>query len=396
MSLAMVVPRPGASRIPVLAAASFATATQSFVFAGLLGEMATDLDVSVAAAGQLGTAYALAFGLSAPVVAAALARFDRRQVMVGSLLLLAVLNMLIVAVTAFPALVGLRVAAGIASAGVIPAATAAAVALSPPEQRGRAVALIVGGTTAAFLLGIPLGSVVGDVVGWRGCFAFAAVVALCAAAAIRGFVPRVAGDAGGAAGGIAALRIAGVVPMLALNLAAFTAVFAIAAYIGPVTNAVSGLTGSGVAIMQALVGAASIAGLPLGARLADRGLGRVAALLPAGALAANLLQAALLAGLALGTAFALPLQAVAVVVSAGSLFALAPVITARLAALAPDARGFVLACNASAIFLGQAGGAALGGLGIGMMGLAGAGLAGALVGVPALWLARGLVRPAAP
>jgi NAD(P)-dependent dehydrogenase (short-subunit alcohol dehydrogenase family) len=82
-----------------------------------------------------------------------------------------------------------------------------------------------------------------------------------AAGAIRVFVPRVAGDAGGAAGGVAALRIPGVAPMLALNLAAFTAVFSIAAYIGPVTNAVSGLTGSGVAVMQALVGVASIAGL---------------------------------------------------------------------------------------------------------------------------------------
>ena len=108
--------RAGASRIPVLAAASFATATQSFVFAGLLAELAADLDVTVAAAGQLGTAYALAFGVSAPLVAAALARVDRRRVMVGALLVLALLNLLIVAVTAFPALVGQRVAAGIASA----------------------------------------------------------------------------------------------------------------------------------------------------------------------------------------------------------------------------------------------------------------------------------------
>jgi predicted MFS family arabinose efflux permease len=63
--------------------------------------------------------------------------------------------------------------------------------------------------------------------------------------------------------------------------------------------------------------------------------------------------------------------------------------------LAPQARGFVLACNASAIFLGQAGGAALGGIGIAALGLGGAGIAGALAGLPALWLARGLSRPPA-
>lgn len=390
MSLAMTLPR--ASRLPILAAASFATATQSFVFAGLLAEMAADLRVSVAAAGQIGTVYALAFGLSAPVVAAILARRDRREVMVTALVLLAAINLLIVAVADYPALVGLRIAAGVASAAVVPAATASAVALAPPEHRGRAVAVVIGGTTLAFLLGIPAGSVIGDLVGWRGCFAFAAVIALAAAVAIRSTIPSVAGDAGGAAGGVAALRIPGVVPMLVLNLATFSAVFAVAAYIGPITNEVSGLTGSGVAIMQALVGVASIGGLPLGAWLADRGRFGLAALLPIGALAGNLLQAALLSGFAAGSAAAMPLQAAAVLASAGSLFALGPVVTARLAVLAPEARGFILACNASAIFLGQAGGAALGGAGIALGGLAGAALAGALMGAPALWLARGLVR----
>ncbi|WP_137125478.1 MFS transporter [Roseomonas sp. HF4] len=391
MPLVMSAPGVAASRIPILAAASFATATQSFVFAGLLAEMAADLAVPLASAGQLATAFALAFGLSAPVVAALLAGRERRAVMVGALLVLAALNLAIVAVASFPALLALRIAAGVAAAGVLPAATATAVALAPPEQRGRAVALVVGGTTLAFLLGIPFGSVVGDVFGWRGCFAFAAGIALLAAAAIRAMVPRVPGDAGGAAGGVAALRIPGVAGTLALNFAAFAAVFSVAAYIGPITTAVSGLTGSGVAAMQALVGVASLAALPLGARLADRGH-RAARLLPAGAFGANLLQVGLLAGIAAGSLLAPALQAVAVLVSAGSLFALGPVLGARLAMLAPAARGFVMACNSSAIFLGQAAGAALGGLGIALGGLGGAGLAGAAAALAAMWLARGLGR----
>ncbi|WP_198377576.1 MFS transporter [Neoroseomonas rubea] len=106
-----------APRIPVLAAASFATATQSFVFAGLLAEMAADLAVPVATAGQLATVYALAFALAAPPVAALLARRERRGVMVLALLVLAALNLAIVAVAAFPALLGLRVAAGVAANG---------------------------------------------------------------------------------------------------------------------------------------------------------------------------------------------------------------------------------------------------------------------------------------
>jgi predicted MFS family arabinose efflux permease len=391
MSVAMNAVAPAASRIPVLAAASFATATQSFVFAALLGELAADLDVTVAQAGQLGTAFALTFGLSAPIVASLVGRFERRTVMVTALLVLAALNLLIVLVTAFPALLGLRAAAGIAAGGVIPAASAAAFALAPPHQRGRAVAMVIGGTTAAFLLGIPLGAVVGQFFGWRGCFAFAGSIAIGAAIAIRLLVPRVPGDRGGLAGGMAALRIAGVPTSLALNLLTFTSVFAVAAYIGPLTNRVSGLAGSGVGMMQALVGVASLAALPLGARLADGG-GRAALLLPVGVLAANLLYIALLAGMADGTGLALPLQAVAVLVSSGCLFAQAPVVASRLAMLAPEARGFVMACNASSIFLGQAGGAALGGLGIALLDLPGAGVAGAVAALPAIILARRLLR----
>ena len=238
MSLAMVMPSAGASRIPVLAAASFATATQSFVFAGLLAEMAADLAVTVAAAGQLGTAYALAFGLSAPLVAAALARRDRRS---GDGR---------VAAAAGGAEPGDRGGRRLSGAGRAArrgrdrlgrgdsGGDAAAVALAPPEQRGRAVALVIGGHD-----------------GWPSCSAFRGFgggrrVRLARLLRLRGgggawarrarsaaSCRRVAGDAGGAAGGVAALRVPGVVTMLALNFAPSCAVFAVAAYIGPVTNA---------------------------------------------------------------------------------------------------------------------------------------------------------------
>jgi MFS transporter, DHA1 family, inner membrane transport protein len=104
--------------------------------------------------------------------------------------------------------------------------------------------------------------------------------------------------------------------------------------------------------------------------MADRG-GTGAAWLPAAILGANLLQAALLGGLADGSGFGLPLQALAVLLSAGALFALSTVASARLAVLAPGVRGFVMACNGSAVFLGQAAGAAFGGAGIALLGAAG-------------------------
>jgi len=383
----------GVNPLPVLALAAFASATQSFVFAGVLREMSDDLGVSLAAAGQLATVFALAFALAAPFVAALFARLGRRRLIVGALLALAALNTLMALAPAYLPLLGLRVLGGATAAAVVPTAIAAASALAPPEARGRAIAIVTAGTTAAFLLGLPMGSAVGEWFGWRACFAFAALVSGAAALAIRAALPEIAGEASGLAG-LRALCRPGLLAAYALTFSAFAAVFAVAAYIGPAVNRVSGLAGAEVGLIQALVGLASIAGLPIGARLADRVGIRAAVWLPPGILAAQAVQAALLAGAADGTALALPAQAVAVFVSAASLFALGPVVSSRLVALAPEARAVALAGNASAVFLGQAGGAAVGGLFYEAAGPPGFGLAGAAFGVLALVAALRLARAA--
>lgn len=391
----MTSPNTGAAaRIPVLAAASFATATQSFVFAGMLGEMARDLSVPIAQAGQLGTVFALAFGLSAPLVAQLFARVPRRALIVGALVVLALLNLVIVLAQSFPVLLGLRVLCGIAAAAVVPAATATAAMLAPPEKRGRAMAMVIAGTTAAFLFGIPMGSVVGEFFGWRGAFALAGALALAAALLIRLVLPDVQVEAGAGRIGLAALRSPGVPPTLALTFLGFAAVFCFAAYIGPAVNRVSGLTGSGVAMMQMLVGVASLAGVPFGGWLADRHGIRAAVFLPMLMLVMQAAQTALLAGAADGSALAPMLQGGCILGTSFALFALAPIVQARLVGLVPVARTVVLAGNASALFLGQAAGAALGGIGLAMLGLVGIGVMGVALSLAAVWLAWRLRRAA--
>jgi MFS transporter, DHA1 family, inner membrane transport protein len=358
-----------------------------------------NLEVSLAAAGQLATVFALAFALAAPFVAALFARVGRRRLIVSALLSLAVLNTLMALAPGFFSLLGLRILAGATAAAVVPTAIAAASALARPEQRGRAIAIVSAGATAAFLVGLPMGSAVGEWFGWRACFAFAALVSGAAALAIRLAAPEIAGEASGLAG-LSALRRPGLLAAYALTFSAFAAVFAIAAYIGPAVNRIAGLTGAEVGLVQALVGVASIAGLPIGARLADRVGIRAAIWLTPGILLAQAAQAVLLAGAADGTGLGLPLQAITVFVSAASLFALGPVVSSRLVALAPEARAVALAGNSSAVFLGQAGGAAAGGLGYAWLGPPGFGVAGALLGLlavlAALRLAQGARSGGAP
>jgi predicted MFS family arabinose efflux permease len=363
--------------VPVLALAAFASVTQSFVFAGLLGEMAADLSVSVPAAGQLASVYALAFALSAPFVAALAARLPRRGVIAFGLALLGAINLLLMFSGSYEALLIWRVLAGVASGAVVPTALAAATMLAPPEQRGRAIATVMAGTTLAFLLGIPLGSVVGEAFGWRASFGFAGLLALAVAAAILRVLPRLPGEAGGSAGGLRILARPGVPATLLSTLLGFTAIFSVAAYIGPAVEAVAGFSPTGVALMQALVGVASLLGIPLGAKLADSGRVGLALLLPLGVAAGHLGQAWLLWAMADGSLAAIVLQGGFILLTAASMFALSPVISARLVLLAPEARSVVLAANSSALFLGQAAGAAAGGAAILLVGLPGIGLAGA-------------------
>jgi predicted MFS family arabinose efflux permease len=379
-------------RVPVLALAAFASVTQSFVFAGLLSEMAADLSVSVPAAGQLATVYALAFALSAPFVAALAARFPRRGVIAAGLALLGAINLLLMFSGSYEALMAWRVLAGVASGAVVPTAMAAATMLVPPEQRGRAIATVMAGTTLAFLLGIPLGSVVGEAFGWRASFGFAGLLALAVAAAILVVLPRMPGEAGGSAGGLRVVARAGVPATLLSTLLGFTAIFSVAAYIGPAVEAVAGFSPTGVALMQALVGVASLLGIPVGARLADSGKVGLALLLPLGVAAGHLGQAWLLWAMADGSLLAIILQGAFILLTAASMFALSPVISARLVLLAPESRSVVLAANSSSVFLGQAAGAAAGGAAILLVGLPGIGLAGALAALGCFLLLLRIAR----
>jgi DHA1 family inner membrane transport protein len=110
---------------------------------------------------------------------------------------MALLNLGMALAPSFGALLVLRVLCGMAAALIVPSASAVAVVLAPPEKRARALALVIGGTTAAFLLGIPLGSVAGATFGWHGAFGLTTVLCAASALAIRLALPEVPGDGRG-------------------------------------------------------------------------------------------------------------------------------------------------------------------------------------------------------
>ncbi|HYE52848.1 MAG TPA: MFS transporter [Azospirillaceae bacterium] len=375
-------------RIVALALASFAMATETYVYAGHLAVLAADLGVTVAAAGQLAAAFAIVYALTAPFTAGLTASLDRRRVLVVGLLLLGVLNAAAALAPDYGSLILVRVLCGLAAGAVGPAASAAAAALAAPERRGKAMAVVLAGTTVAFVLGIPLGSVVGELFGWRATFLFSGILAFGAAVLIRFVLPPLPGGDRVGLRPLLIVRRPAVLKPLAFTLAGFAATFSVIAYIGPVATRIAGLEGAGVGAMQALIGVGSILGIVAGGALADRAdtarFMVLSFLLSAAALGG---YSALLAAPPNLPWVATGLLSLAMVAGASALFARTPVIQAGLVAAAPEARSVALALNGSVMFIGQGIGAALGGAVMVAGGIAWIGAAGAVLALIGAWLA---------
>ena len=369
-----------------LAMINFAVGTQSFAFAGVLSELARDLGITIGKAGLIVGASSITFAVGTPIAARLVANVERRRVIIWGLIALSAVNVLCAFAPLYALLTALRVAAGIATAFVGALVTVAAASLVPPEKRGRAFAIVLGGLTIAFVLGVPLGSVVGGLYGWRATFAMSAIVCLLSLVLITASVPRIAPVTGGRPRFGDVLSNTSVMRLLALTLLGFSATFTVVSFVGPVITATTGLSGAGVGAIQAFIGLGSIAGLTIGGFAADRGKGRIALTLAFAAMACSLSSYwfALSAPQASVPALAMGFL---MFVGASALFSIIPVNLAAITIQAGPSAPIALALNASLVSLGQGIGALFGGTLTDTFGAAALGPGGALIAIAGFLLA---------
>lgn len=366
--------------IYALAAVNIAIGTQSFVFAGLLSELAGDLTVSIGTAGLLVPASSIAFAIAAPFAASLVSGRERRAVMVGGLVMLALCNAMSAWAPSFGWLFALRVLGGIVTAFVGSLATIAVTSLVPPERRGRAFAIVVGGLSVALLLGVPIGSVVGGSFGWRTTFSYSAMVCALSALIVLLAVPRIDPVPGPRAAFAPLFRSSAILQVFGLTVFGFAAAFTIVSYLGPIINRLTGVTGAGVGALQVFIGVGSLLGLAAGGMAADRKQFRL------GLIAAFVLMACDIG--AFSWALSLPSHSVVqpivaalILVLASTMFAAVPMNLAQLSQLAGPATPVALAFNGSLVSLGQGLGAVWGGVINDFAGLAWLGCGGAALAV---------------
>ena len=368
-------------RILVLTLSTFAFGSTAFIFAGVLETMAQDLGVATAVAGQLQTSYVLVSALLGPPLAWLLGRADRKVVLAAALGFGALANLACAMAPGFQSLLALRTLVGLAAAVAGPSASVAAAALVPPERRGSAVAMVMGGMTMAFVIGIPLGSFVGAHFGWRSTFILAGALTAIAFAGVVTLMPSVRPQPPSAGGRIA---LAPLLPLYAGGFLCFAANMTVNLFIAPVVRVGAGVTGAGVGVFQMVIGLGSIVGLSLGGRAGDRGEGRewlITCFL--GQLLAMSLHVAATSHL---TPPGLPSQlmvAMAIFIASTSLFSLMPVLSSRIIQTSQGAP-LAMAVNGSVNSMGQALGSAVGGFALATVGVPGIPLSAICISVAGL------------
>ena len=284
------------------------------------------------------------YAVGAPLIVRAARAMRPERLAAAALALFAVANAATAAAPSYAALLGARILAAACAGVFMPTAALVAARAVGEERRGRALAVVVGGSSAAIALGVPLGTFVGGAIGWRAVFyAVAIASAVIAAAAIS--LPRTEAPP-------TVPARAGVLMTLVTTLVWATGSFTFFTYVAVVLARRASVGTAGLAAFLLLFGLVGIAGAAAAGRLTDTRGSRAALV---GGL---VLVAAALAGLA--AAAGRTETAALVALYALGTWAITPPQQHRLLGAGGDT-GFLLSLNASALYGGVALGSGLGG-----------------------------------
>ncbi|GAB0117488.1 MFS transporter [Acidisoma sp. 7E03] len=333
--------------------ASFGIGTGEFVIVGLVPSLSSGLHVSVPTAGLLISVYALSVAFGSPLVAALLSSMPRRQALVLLMGVFLAGDVACAVAPGFGVLMTARVVTALAHGAFFGTAAIVAGRLAPPGKAVRAVALLFTGMTVANVIGVPAGTWIGQIAGWRVTFALVAVLAAAALLAMLLWMPRELGRGeGGIRQELTALRQPQIWLAMLISALSSAALFTVLSFLTPLLEREAGFAPHGAAWALFVFGAGLTVGGLVGGRFADRhALRAIRALLVVDAVA--------LIGLGLLVRSG-PLALIAIFFWGVAAFALVPPLQQRVVAEAQDAPQLASTLNQSAFNLGDAAGAALG------------------------------------
>ena len=373
-----------------LAIGAFGIGVTEFAPMGMLPGIASDLGVSIPAAGLLVSAYALGVLLGAPLMTLTTGKIPRRYLLIGLMAIFTLGNLMSALATDYTSLLIARVVTSLNHGAFFGVGSIVAASVVAPDKRAGAVAAMFMGLTLATIGGVPLAAWFGEVLGWRTAFWGITGLGVLAMLALWFALPNV--PLPKSDGVLAEIRVLGrgpVLAALALTVIGSSAMFTVFTYIAPILSSETQASTAFITAMLVLYGIGLTLGNVWGGKAADRSVDRTLIVS---------LSALILVLLAFTVLMRWPLPAaVAILIWGIASFAIVPPLQMRVMEAAKAAPNLASAVNIGAFNLGNAIGAALGGavikagLGYPAISLAGAAMAGLglLMVLGFAWRSRG-------
>ncbi len=342
-----------------LALGGFGIGLAEFVIMGLLPEVAADFDVSEATAGWLISGYALAVVVGALLLTAAVTRLERKPVLAALMVLFAAGNLVSALAPDYQLMMIGRIIAALAHGAFFGIGAVVAASLVPADKKAGAIAIMFTGLTAANVLGVPFGTMLGQAAGWRSTFFAITGIGVLSLIGILALVPKAAAGAGttspmGLRGELKAFRSGQVWLSILVTILGYGGVFGAFTYIAYTLTEVSGFASSAVPWLLVLFGGGLFLGNTLGGRAADKNVDRTLVVVLA-VLVAVLVVFAL-------TAQSQPMTILSIILLGGFGFATVPGLQMRVMKYASSAPTLASGANIGAFNVGNALGSWLGGV----------------------------------
>jgi DHA1 family inner membrane transport protein len=340
-----------------LALGGFGIGLTEFVIMGLLPEVAAEFQVNEATAGWLISGYALAVVVGALLLTAAVTRFERKPVLAVLLVLFIAGNLVSAIAPGYGMMMAGRIIAALAHGAFFGIGAVVAADMVAPSKKAGAIAIMFTGLTAANVLGVPFGTMLGQAAGWRSTFWAITVIGVIALAGILALVPKTGhGDTtpGTLRSELRAFGSGQVWLSILVTVLGYGGMFGAFTYIAFTLTEVSGFAASTVPWLLIVFGVGLFVGNTLGGKAADRNVDRTL-IVVLSVLAAILVAFALTAGNQVLTVASLVLMG-------GFGFATVPGLQMRVMKYASSAPTLASGANIGAFNVGNALGAWLGGV----------------------------------
>ncbi|SEG52614.1 MFS transporter [Bosea lathyri] len=255
-----------------LTIAAYAIGTTEFVIVGLLPTVAADLGITLPLAGLIVSVYALGVTFGAPILTALAGRIERKPLLLGLMALFVIGNTAAALSPSYETLLVARVVSAFAHGVFFSVGATIAADLVPEDRRASAIAMMFMGLTVAIVTGVPLGTFIGQTLGWRATFWAVAGLGVIAFIGIAALLPSTLSRAAPASllDQVKVLGSGRLLLVFGMTALGYGGTFVAFTYLASILEQITGFAASSVSLILVLYGAAIAVGNIVGGRIADR------------------------------------------------------------------------------------------------------------------------------